>query len=450
MLNRTLLVPPVWLGHAIPFISFDKMYDRLVQARKTGLEHCRIQPKHLPIPQECLGGYWEYTIVSWDFLVNMDKIANFQPIVDRWETSYTWLEQYLGIRKDRDIYFIKDAKLYEYRIYDSADDTEALNKFEKRLNIADLKKAAEKYRLVHFGSLFGTLRLRTTMAETYAARSLARQSMKLQNPYLDEIADVIRNRLGGPTAYFGLHLRLGNGIFQKEAMRNAQAVFMEMCRKQLDLSEDLIEGLIKESNSLHERGTIVAKKAAKNSMITTTPAHHLDQHGESQQIPEAISGKQLFGKRNGSRSQSIRDDPHDSQPPLAHIASPSNSPLDSSLSCRGSYHADPRMLVLNTPVFLATDSKIPSMDPALQIFFNTFPCLFTLADFSNSQPTTINKKPIVQLMKFNGLINGEDGVPLAGFFYPLVDAMAAAKGRDILGTTGVSRVFLLLLKWSAI
>ncbi|CAD6580668.1 MAG: hypothetical protein CYPHOPRED_001331 [Cyphobasidiales sp. Tagirdzhanova-0007] len=426
LLDRTLLVPPVWLGHAIPYISFDKLYDRLLQARKTGLEHCKTMPLSYPVPQECLGGYWDYTIVSWDFLVNMGGISAYQPIVDRWDTSYAWLESNLGIHKDRDIYFIKDERLYEYRIFDSSNDTEVLDKFEKRLRIDELRSASKDYRLIHFGSLFGTLRLQAANKESFAARSLARQFMVFRNPFLDGITDSIQHRLGGSTAYLGIHLRLGDGVFRKDAVRNSKSLFVELCKRQLGLSDELVNGLMEESRRLHEAGGALLKR------------DNLDQAASSAKASQKYPQQQTLSKATGlrSRSRRARVDPQLALPPLPNITSRSTSTLHSSLSCRGEYHADPRLIVLNTPLFLATDSKIPSSDPALRLFFDTFPCTFILSDFSNSQPTIINQEPIVDLRNLDGLINKEDGVPLAGFLYPLVDAMVAAKGRDMLGTPG--------------
>lgn len=436
LLDRTLLVPPVWLGHSIPYISFDKLYDRVTQARKTGLEHCRDVAPYEPIPQECLGGYWDYTVVSWDFLVNLTEVAQVQSLVERWDMSYAWLDRELGIKTDRpgDIAYTKDAVLYEYRIFDDAQDTTGLDKFQKRLNVDDLKRDYADHRLLHLGTVFGSTRLHLRKPESRAIHTLAKKSMVFRNPYLDRLSDAISARLGGPLGYLGLHIRLGDGIFQKNALANAEKMFDDLCLKKLGLSLELVDGLKEESRRVrgHGQDDNVPRTGSRSwgmgKRDLLPPADSATEPGEAGGAAQA--GPE---SKRGLRG---REDPHLILPPLRTIYSLADSTLHKSLSCRGLFHSDPRLLHLNTPIFLATDSKIPTSDPALRLFFNTFPCIFVLADFLSGRPTDVNSEPLELAQELGGLVNSEDGVGLAGFFYPLIDAMVASKGRDMLGTSG--------------
>jgi hypothetical protein len=435
MLDRTLLIPPVWLGHSIPYISFDKLYDRVLQARKTGLEHCKDIEAPSPIPHECLGGYWDYTIVSWDYLVDMQRVAQFQPIVERWDTSYEWLQTELGIDTKKDMAIIRDSTLYEHRFYDSENDTAPLDKFSHRINISTLKTEYEHVRLLHFGTLFGTTRVRLQDRENYKARSLARSSMVFKNEYLDKISTVIKDRMGGGHAYFGLHIRLGDGVFRDNALKNAKKLFEELCEKKLGLSKEIIDSLIESDG---------AGDAQKN-LYKRAPANLSDEPQPQPREPEPLAVSDMLTASNFREpisnqltKRKIKEDPHASLPPVQQIHSRSEWPLHPSLSCRGPVHTSPELLPLNTPIYIATDSSIPDKDPSLRLFFDTFPCIFTLADLSVSRPTSLNSEPIEEFEELNRLRNAEDHVPLAGFFYPLLDAMIASKGRDMLGTPGVS------------
>lgn len=423
MLDRTLLIPPVWLGHSIPYIAFDKMYHRVLEARKDGLEHCKDVEAPAPIPHECLGGYWDYTIVSWDFLVDLERVARVQPVVERWDMSYKWLADNLNLDVSKDMVKVKDSLLYQYRLYDNESDVTPLDKFHERLDIPKLKADYANAKLLHFGTLFGTTRLRLVNKDNYAARSLARSSMVFKNEYLDKVSNTIRDRLGGNMSYIGVHLRLGDGVFRDNAAHNAKRIFDDLVEKKLGL----------------DIPTLAKINAGETVLETAKPLIH--------KRMEQSTG---FAIRNDDENTTSTDgttaappkkkkvDPHLDLPPLLRVSTRSESPLHSSLSCRKPLYTAESLLALNTPIFLATDSSIPDKDTSLKLFFDTFPCIFTFADFSASSPTPINNEPIEAFQELDRLRNKEDGVPLAGFFYPLIDAMVAAKGRDMLGTPGVS------------
>lgn len=146
MLNRTLLLPPVWLGHAIPYIAFDKLQRRLQMASKVGLERCKILGiqggEEDPLPREC-EGYFDSTLVHWEFLVDLKKVREKVRLRDRWDQSRAWLKADLGLHEAKtstgegqgkverkgDTFYLKDETMYQYRFYDSVDDLEPLAKF---------------------------------------------------------------------------------------------------------------------------------------------------------------------------------------------------------------------------------------------------------------------------------------------------------------------------------
>lgn len=429
-MNRTLLVPPVWLGRSIPYIAFDKLYYRIVQTSKTGWEHCKDADPDFAMPAECLGGYWDYTAVSWDFLVDMKRVAATQSLVDRWDMSYSWLEESLGLDLAKDMVKIKDSTLYEYRIYDSEADLRPLDKFQNRLDISKLRSAYDDYRLLHFSTLFGTTRLRLSQRDNYAIRSNARASMVFKNEHLDRISDIIRDRLGGPLAYFGIHLRVGDGVFREKAAIHAEKLFVDLCTKRLGFSQEMMALLIGKTagSSTRKRDLSMTSNVQANN---ETSAQMMNDDSEA-----SLPSDQQVGS-TVKRSKGRRD-PHDQLKPLPEYTTLSASPLHKSLNCRSPLHQDERFVKLNTPIFLATDSQVPDRDPSFALFYEHFPCIFTLHDFSNAKATLINGEPIPAFEELDRLRNKDDGVPLAGFFYPLLDAMVAAKGRDMLGTPGVS------------
>ena len=57
------------------------------------------------------------------------------------------------------------------------------------------------------------------------------------------------------------------------------------------------------------------------------------------------------------------------------------SDVDSMRKCKGKLHTEPDLERLNSPLFIATDSKDPDTDEHLSLFRQTFPCIFFLGDF---------------------------------------------------------------------
>ncbi|KAL8279315.1 hypothetical protein RQP46_008352 [Phenoliferia psychrophenolica] len=424
ILGRTLLLPPVWLGHAIPWIQFDKLQARLEVATKTGLERCKEFGEGGSediIPRECTG-YFDWTLVHWDFLVDLAEARKLVPTRDRWNHTEAWLNEELGLRPSPpgskriaaspDTFYLREKTMYQYRMYDSPEDDEPLAKFENRIDLSQLAADSASFKLLHLGSLFGTSRLHVQEEANFNARSAFRNSMVFRNPLIDEITYEIRDRLGGPASYYGLHLRVGDGIFQKSAPDNMAGVWLLLCATKMKVDQDVCD-------------EVAASSAKKNGA-------HPESAGTNARRAVESTTKPKLGKRGNSRPQREGAFHHAQLPQIPPIHTREDSPLDSTLSCRGALHTSPKLLPFNAPLFIATDSKVPTADRNLAIFFDAFPCTFIVSDFASTSP--LNSKVIAGLARLPGLRNSLDKVPLAQFLWPQLDAQIAAYGRALVGT----------------
>lgn len=413
MLDRTLLVPPVWLGHAIPYIAFDKLQRRLEMANKAGLEHCipfGNGANDEPIPREC-DGFWDWTTVDWNFLVDLSEAERLVPIRRRGDMSMAWLERELGLAKPKkgkggetrsDVYELRDETMYQYRFYDSPDDQDPLEKWQNRVDVDQFRKDTDEYKLVQVGSLFGTSRLRVMQDHNADARSTFRKAMVFHTEAVDRIVEQIRDRLGGAGRYYGLHLRVGDGVFLREAAKNMRDVWDKLCVDKMKVDRAVCDEL-------------------RTRAEGQRPLARRDAEG----LPAGSgSDRPTLTKRANSRPQREGAYHHAPLPPLPVIRDRTDSPLAASLTCRGPLHTNARFLPFNAPLFLATDSKLPDADPNLAVFFAAFPCTFTLADFA----------ALPALGELNRLRSARDKTPLAQFLYPQLDAQVAAWGRGLVGT----------------
>ncbi|KPV76794.1 uncharacterized protein RHOBADRAFT_12797, partial [Rhodotorula graminis WP1] len=407
LLKRTLLLPPVWVGHAIPYISFDKLQRRLEMATKEGLEHCVEFGEGSttdPIPREC-DGFWDWTTVDWSFLVDLSDAEQLVPVKRRSNMSMAWLAGELDLAKPdrhgerRDVFALRDDTMYQYRFYDSADDADPLDKWTSRIDIDQLARDSASHKLVHVGSMFGTNRLRLVSDAGYDARGVFRRAMVFRTEAVDAVADEVRDLLGGAGRYHGLHLRVGDGVFQQNADDNMRGVWDKLCGDKMKLGDDVCD----EAWGLSE----------------ARQRQRLVRRGGEESIDEAT-----LVKRANSRPQREGAYHHAPLPALPKIRTLDDSPLSPTLTCRRPLHSATHLLPFNAPLFIATDSKLGADDPHLAVFFTAFPCTFTLSDFG----------ALESLGRLNRLRNEDDKTPLAQFLYPQLDAQVAAWGRGLVGT----------------
>ncbi|KAG9307570.1 hypothetical protein G9A89_023135 [Geosiphon pyriformis] len=88
----------------------------------------------------------------------------------------------------------------------------------------------------------------------------------------------------------------------------------------------------------------------------------------------------------------------------------------------GLQHALSKCVEKNQLIYIATDAM--SNDPILIPFFEKFPCVVTLANFSS------------QLSPLNELKNPIDNFPMGKFLIPMVELLVVAQSRRFFGTSG--------------
>lgn len=106
-----------------------------------------------------------------------------------------------------------------------------------------------------------------------------------------------------------------------------------------------------------------------------------------------------------------------------HTAPPPRA-LSPPLTCRSPLHDPllaPHLAPLNTPLYIATDSRSPTTDAALRPFMRWFPCVFFLSDFVELV------EELGELVSATGEGGGKwvsewDQQPLARYLFPFLEA----------------------------
>lgn len=326
ILNRSLIIPPARLGpHPIRYYAYNTLSKAIALSGKDGLHHCAYASS-ISSP-ECVE-YNKYTLLPWNWLVNLASLSSTPRVVHRWDMTPKWVQLHLGLLPE-DIFVLKDEKPYQYRFIDVFEDPAPPNpRFETLYQITEL--ARNEHRLIQLGTLFGTSRLRLVQPANQDIRSTIRRAMVFNPPELHAVASAILSSL--PSVFLGAHVRLGDGWFVDIAEENARLVWWRLVHEVLGFSID-------------------------DTLDIETRVYDTDR---GYQVPRPARG---FHPINETLPSTF---PH------------------ARLQCRGQRHTSARLQALNTPLYLATDAKDPINEPMLTLFLRTFPCIYFLDDFAES------------------------------------------------------------------
>ncbi|KAH8999701.1 hypothetical protein EDB86DRAFT_2909780 [Lactarius hatsudake] len=376
ILNRTLLVPPAHLGsNVFSYHKSDELYRLLVHSGKQGLFHCSKVPSIIS-PPECWG-YYDYTYVSWDWLVDLSSVAIEQPLFHHELFTYPWLE---NPPPDADTLKLRDQTAYDFRFvdYTPAPDAPSHPRYHTAYLIATL--AASDAQLIQLGTLFGSARLHLRDRGHRAARTAIRERMAFANPYLRRASLAAAHALGGPDAFLAAHVRLANGPF---LVVQAQTVRVAWYR----LVACALRGANASAGGSAEVHTLERRLVPANAGLP--PPH-----------------------------EALRLDVDYVSP----VAPPGGSAMRASACVGKQQHEERALAALNVPLFVATDMEDT---PALAPLRSAFPCMVLMRDLV-----------VPEVRALGRLVNAEDGVRLGPFLVPLLEAAIAAQAWAVVGTEG--------------
>ncbi|KAG8762916.1 hypothetical protein FRC11_007148 [Ceratobasidium sp. 423] len=286
----------------------------------------------------------------------------------------------LGV-PEKSIAFLNDEELYQYRIYDSQD---SLNKagpssrYKDGLHVEYLRDLLDNSSAIHFGTLFGSGRLKLQRPEYIAARTRISRGMAISHGAILGMSRAIRARITELSHnghfYLAAHVRVGDRKFKGAAVQNGRYLWWQLITG-LGISKET--GRVLENRFLQNAG----KGRKKTTFLDSSP------------------GSPIKPWYNAS----VPYDPH------KRCISPHRD-----LGIEVSY--------LGVPLFIATDAAHPRSHPSLAIFHETFPCTFVLSDFPDEVKSLV------------ALHRPGDASTVGQFLIPLVDAVVAGHATHVIGT----------------
>ncbi|EGG01951.1 uncharacterized protein MELLADRAFT_78914 [Melampsora larici-populina 98AG31] len=438
LLNRTLILPQLRLGRALAWSGSDELIKTYEREMKNFHFDCighKLSSGQSPsTPEECQN-YSDWTAVQVDYLMDVQEIVKQQPVVDQLDVRESWFWDALQLNEG-DWYSVQDNTRYSYQIFESKLTAKPLHdKYQYRLNVDDLKSYGH-VKLLSVGSLFGSNRMILESQEANSWKKKLAASQLPSVPILRSISDQVAQQLGGRGNYIGLHLRVGDLYFRRQAAKSMPKVFEKLCSEVLHLSQEKIDQLVhsheqsftSKNGQKHEPRSFLEVPRDSNPKIQDDIQE--DHYQSWNQYEDEEDG--LIAQADSVTAPSLSQDNIKLEVPLS--LSPDHLPLTrrssiysahragavDNMKCRGQLYTDPELQHLNIPIYIATDVAQPMDHIHLSIFFKSFPCVFTLSDLISPEAGT-------NVRNLENIRSGNDGLKLKHFLTPMLDAIVAAK-----------------------
>ncbi|GAA5981551.1 hypothetical protein JCM10908_004149 [Rhodotorula pacifica] len=487
-LNRTVLIPPVWIGWPVPTQYYPDLRDSWTNIMLSSPQSFNVSDLSLdsslntpikghtskdnfPCPtcdaddptqvakqqehEAETRAKWEalgYEVRSDGFPIvpglTAEDCKSYSP-----ECRFTYRDTFLAwdflvdLEKARS-YILEDRQKYDFRFTDEFPPSAPLIQLNNNtahwvrdVSIAALRQLPQRILLV--GSMHGTGRVRLSKEPEASdwASALAR-SMAFSNPWLLDPAEAIVDRLGGASNFVGVHARVGDGQFARHArtnMEHAWRLLADRLQVEPEVAEEMWQRVksarkvVTSSEQEHRRGSRQPERnhlSAKRAQVTAAQA---DASASSswaeidslQDEDEHFASTTRRHEKRNFLGDLWRTLSGGGEVPSDHLRN---------LTCRGPLHSERRFSAFNTPLYLATDSRWAESDKDLAVFFRSFPCTFVLSDFSKPDPLRNGGLLVDSVNRMERLVNELDGVRLGRLFLPFLEAIVAAKASVTVGT----------------
>ncbi|KAI9251443.1 hypothetical protein BDA99DRAFT_521876 [Phascolomyces articulosus] len=406
LLQRTLIIPPAFLGTVVGWMKKEQIYDHLGWLTNASIPFEQICRSATPgdlatyVRRSRCGEYRRFGVIPWTELHDIESLTPYVNIRFQDIVSLPQLQEDLGI-DESDTYVHTDQHLYDWRLYE--DISEARKLLKTGTNYFDSFAGRRYYkvytlnhwqrrpeRLLQLGGIFGSTRFNLIDPEHIALRSKIANALHFRrDTHIGETVENIVNYLGGTGSFMGVHFRTGDKPFKKQLPKNM---------------------------------VLFAQGMAESTGVSVIP--------REEDILAAIEAQAIDISNNNSNSEDGSELVQEQQQPKRRV--PLLPPPEGlhmapwSTVCRNvPVNGAPVTSGSRTVIYIATDQPEPrSPVSKLLPWFDMFPCTVTLNDLPDHLFTPLDK--------IHDMIVPEK--PLKSFLIPIVDAMVAAHAQQVFAT----------------
>lgn len=241
-LNRTLILPPAFLGHMRGWQPGDELVKYMNALTKPQPWWYRCQDA-LSLADGPCHRKMNYATVPWEFLHSSITYLDI-PIRTVQHVSLDNVKSILSLGDD-EVHVHKDSSMYSWQLCDQPrEKCPPLNSggghhYDELWTIEDLKEV--KQPLLQLQGIFGTGRVSVSQHEHLKLRTQIREALIYRNPVLESVVDKIAERLGGKHQYWAIHMRMGD--------RQFQAGLAQHVAEQIEFLEKAVSGVGENSAS---------------------------------------------------------------------------------------------------------------------------------------------------------------------------------------------------------
>jgi hypothetical protein len=242
MLNRTLIVPPAFLGNVFGWMEREQLENQLswlTTPKNFGKICQRPSPYRLAsyLQRSKCEEYRQIAVIPWEALHDLSSLnvkLHFQSIVSTEEMKMS-----LNL-SDHDIFNYQDSQLYDWRLYEDREvglkllnekanyfDSFAGRSYYKVLLMEHFESRPEK--LLYLGGVFGTTRFNIVKPEHLEMQRKITQALhyRLDGPLGDTVHSIV-DYLGGRGSFMSLHFRTADRPFSKKIEYNLKNFITNM------------------------------------------------------------------------------------------------------------------------------------------------------------------------------------------------------------------------------
>ncbi|KAJ2964102.1 hypothetical protein NQZ79_g912 [Umbelopsis isabellina] len=213
-LNRTLIVPPAFLGKMQGWHNGDSMNQNLNDKTEPQPWWYQCHDKRASSHGPC-NARSNYLSVPWDFL--HESMAKLDvPMRHIQHISMENIQKWLTLDDD-EVYNYQDTSVYSWKVCDRPKskcppgyDGKG-HQYDTQWTVDDLRKVSHP--LIQLQGIFGANRIGVSGREHVNTRSKIRTALSYKNPLLDAVTENIVNELGGKHKFLAIHVRMGDWQF---------------------------------------------------------------------------------------------------------------------------------------------------------------------------------------------------------------------------------------------
>ncbi|KAI9252293.1 hypothetical protein BDA99DRAFT_563327 [Phascolomyces articulosus] len=378
-LNRTLIVPPMFLGSANGWSPAPGLYRVLANMTDSSFQDRCFDTQGQVIPEEPIVeeetgevvfgcyNFTTYAMLPWSWATDLHRLTKPEEegglginIMERSDMSLVTLQQELNLSEE-DLYLMQDNTRYQWHIYENDGDPRNL-RYQYEISLKELNGIDQ--RLLHFYGIFGYDRLELDAeGESEEYRLRIEQALIFRHPAIGEASAMILGQLLNGIEkeeselvpldpyqaqekedqeqeeyelprFVAAHVRAGDGVFLKK-LKDRVPEFVHQLWDIMTGNETTTDDLIGSTNKI-------------NATQPTLPRHKLFP------LPKA---------------------PYELRKELSHM----------DLSTRLSECAKRNQMVL----YVATDAESPRQNKELKPILDAFPCTFFMDDFPKDWRTPL-------------------------------------------------------------